>query len=279
VTHDFDKHQWVLHSHDPHSPIEWKDITSTEEMESALLIRNERHLRQTELERGISTKSPLTDIRSNYGYNRYTQSIIAGEPLLGIELTPEMAAYFETLKRTPTEEALTPILGKITSTEVQQMFQRARERTSSDSSTLNYTLWKCVAKDDTIAGILSVLFSLPFMYGFANTHWTSMTDFMLEKKPGVRQIHTLRIIGKVAAEFNTCLKFLIGKNAMNNFENSLPSDDQHGFRPNRSSIDAGFLKLLTFECARMQRSTIGTVQHDMAAHFDRMYPAMTSIYA
>ena len=106
-----------------------------------------------------------------------------------------------------------------------------------------------------------------------------MTDFILEKKPGVRQIHTLRIIGKVAAEFNTCLKFLISKGAMNNFEQSLPSDDHHGFRPNRSSINAGFLILLTFECAQMQKSIIGTVQHDMTAHFDRMYPAMTSIYA
>ena len=29
----------------------------------------------------------------------------------------------------------------------------------------------------------------------------------------------------------------------------------------------------------MQRATICTVQHDMSAHFDRMYPVMTSIYA
>jgi hypothetical protein len=105
-----------------------------------------------------------------------------------------------------------------------------------------------------------------------------MSDFMLEKKPGIRQIHTLRIIGKVAAEFNTCLKFFIGHQAMHNFEASSPHDSQHGFRPNRSSVDAAMLKLLTFECSRMQRSTVGMVQHDMAAHFDRMYPAMTSIY-
>ena len=66
---------------------------------------------------------------------------------------------------------------------------------------------------------------------------------------------------------------------MHNFEDSDPCDFQHGFRPNRSSVDAAMLKLLTFECARIQRSTVGMVQHDMAAHFDRMYPAMTSIYA
>ncbi len=115
-------------------------------------------------------------------------------------------------------------------------------------------------------------------YGFVNKHWTSMTDFMLEKKAGVRHIHTLRIIGKVAAEFNTCLKFLIGKKTRDNFEASATSDEQHGFRPNRSSIDAVWLKLLTFESARMQKCTLATIQHDMTAHFDRMDPAMTSIY-
>ena len=106
-----------------------------------------------------------------------------------------------------------------------------------------------------------------------------MTDFMLEKKPGVRQIHTLRIIGKVAAEFNTCLKFLIGKKARDNYEQSETSDEQHGFRPHRSAPDAMMLKLLTFESARMQKCTVGSLQHDMTAHFDRMYPEMTSIYA
>jgi hypothetical protein len=106
-----------------------------------------------------------------------------------------------------------------------------------------------------------------------------MTDFMLEKKPGARQIHLLRIIGKVPAEFNTCLKLIIGKQARDNFENTNTCDEQHGFRPNRSSQDAMMLKLLTFECARMQKYVIGSLQHDMAAHFDRISPEMTATTA
>jgi hypothetical protein len=104
-----------------------------------------------------------------------------------------------------------------------------------------------------------------------------LTDFMLEKKAGVRHIHTLCIIGMVPAEFNTCLIYLVGKRTWDNFEASETSDEQHGFRPNRSSIDAVMLKLLTFESARMQRCTLATIQHDMTAHFDRMYPEMTSL--
>lgn len=52
-----------------------------------------------------------------------------------------------------------------------------------------------------------------------------MTDFMLEKKPGVWHIRTLWIICKVAAKFNICLKFFIGKQARDNFEQSSPCDD------------------------------------------------------
>jgi hypothetical protein len=189
-----------------------------------------------------------------------------------------MTAFFTALQKDPLSPP--PLIdGALTAGDVQSMFKRAKECTSSDSGTLNYTIWKCLATDDIIAGIMSVLFSLPFLYGFVNQHWTSMTDFMLEKKPGVRHIHSLRIIGKVSAEFNTILKFLIGKKAMTNYENSSPHDEQHGFRPNRSSIDAALLKILTFDCAWLQKCTVGSIQHDMAAHFDRMYPAMTSLYA
>ncbi len=188
-----------------------------------------------------------------------------------------MTAFFAAIQRS--SESPPPLIdGTLTLVDVQEMFRRAREKTSSDSSTLNYTLWKCLAQDDNIAGILSVLFSLPFLYGFVNSHWAQMTDFMLEKKPGVRQIHTLCIIGKVAAEFNTILKFLVGKKARDNFESLSPHKEQHGFRPMRSSVDAAILKILTFDSARLQKCTIGSIQHDMTAHFNRMYPAMTSLY-
>jgi hypothetical protein len=39
------------------------------------------------------------------------------------------------------------------------------------------------------------------------------------------------------------------------------------------------LKLLSFESARMQKCMVGSLQHDMTANFDRMYPEMTLIYA
>lgn len=276
---DKETHRWRITETLPTPQSMWVDITSQTEIEQALLQRNKQHLQQTAREGGISTRLPMQALRQNYGYNDLASKVLEGTQITDYNLTPEMTHFFRALKRTPEDGRLPPILGTFTTTDIQLMFKAAKERTSSDSKTLNYTLWKCLATDEMIAGIMSILFSLPFMYGFANKQWTSMTDFMLEKKPGIRQIHTLRIIGKVAAEFNTCLKYLIGKKARDNYEASATSDDQHGFRPNRSSIDAVMLKLLTFKSARMQRCTVATVQHDMTAHFDRMYPAMTSLYA
>ena len=39
------------------------------------------------------------------------------------------------------------------------------------------------------------------------------------------------------------------------------------------------LKLLTYESARMQKCTIGSLQHDMTAHFDRMQREMMALFA
>lgn len=278
VIHTDNPSRWRVTATLPRPHSFWTDITSQEEIEAHLLRRNKRHLEQTSRETGISTGPLLSDLRANNGINPLTSDLLDGSFDTTYELSPELTQFFAALKQTTQEKALRPILGTITSNQFQQMFRRAREKTSSDTRTLNYSLWKCIARSDFISSFAAVLLSLPFTYGFVNTHWTHMSDFMLEKKPGVRHIHTLRIIGKVAAEFNTCLKFFIGHQAMHNFEASNPCDAQHGFRPNRSSVDAAMLKLLTFECSRMQRSTVGMVQHDMASHFDRMYPAMTSIY-
>lgn len=270
---------WIIATVIPMPKPLWRDITSTDSIEAELLQRNQMHLEQTAREHGISTEPTMTAVRQNYGINPISEKILDGTPITEYELTTEMEAFFGALQRTEEDKQLPTVDGTITSVEFQEMFKVARERTSSDSRTPNYTLWKCLARSDKIAGFASVLLSIPFVYGFANPHWTHMTDFMLEKKPGVRQIHTLRIIGKVAAEFNTCLKLLIGRQTRDNFEASMPCDEQHGFRPNRLAPDAMMLKLLTFESGRMQKCTIGSLQHDMTAHFDRMYPEMTTISA
>ena len=106
-----------------------------------------------------------------------------------------------------------------------------------------------------------------------------MIDVMLEKKPGVRHIHMLRIIGLVCPEFNTTLSYFIGHLGQKNFEQTNPTDEQHGSRRHRQSIDAAMLKLLTMETARMGMRTIAMTQYDEKNCFDQIYRQNSNIFA
>ena len=106
-----------------------------------------------------------------------------------------MLAWFKGFKQTDQEkEECTPVVGWISSTEFQVMFKVAREATSFDSQSPDYTLWKSVAKSDYLLSIMSVLLSLPFVCGFVNTKWVNMTDFIQRKQPGRDETHLIQII-------------------------------------------------------------------------------------
>jgi hypothetical protein len=107
----------------------------------------------------------------------------------------------------------------------------------------------------------------------------NMIDIMLEKKPGVRHIHMLRIIGLVCPEFNTALSYFIGHKGQQNFENTSPTDEQHGSRQHRQAIDAAMLKLLTMETARHGRRTIAMTQYDEKNCFDRIFQKNSNVFA
>ena len=98
----------------------------------------------------------------------------------------------------------------------------------SSPSGIDYTIWKCIAKDNGLAAIFLDMMSLPFQYGFVNNQWCRATDVMLEKKPGVRKIHQLCIIGLLEADFNTALKLIFAKKMMGNAERSEISNEQWG---------------------------------------------------
>ena len=89
----------------------------------------------------------------------------------------------------------------------------------------------------------------------------------------------LRIIGLLEADFNTALKFFFATQMQAVSEVHGLSDEQWGSRKNRSSIDAGLVHLLAFECGRAKRSTVAEISHDLKACFDRMQVGQSNIYA
>ena len=142
------------------------------------------------------------------------------------------------------------MMGCITGTAYQEMFKQATEGTSSNSTWgLHYTIWKALAEDDYCAEFLCIMISLPFMFGFLNKRWLKEIDVMLEKKPGIRMIHMLRIIGLLEADFNTALKYYFSHRLQPQAETNGLSDEQWGSRRDRTSIDASMIKLMQYENA------------------------------
>lgn len=93
---------------------------------------NERHLQQMAIEEGVSTRPPMSSLRENYGFNDIARNALQGTYEFEEDITEEVAE--QTLRRNA------PILGTISSTEIQAMFKMKKERTSSDTRTLNYSL-------------------------------------------------------------------------------------------------------------------------------------------
>ncbi|KAL7553353.1 hypothetical protein ACHAWF_018682 [Thalassiosira exigua] len=178
------------------------------------------------------------------------------------------------------ERSRAPVVGIIPKDKYQEMFKAATEKTSSNSTEgMNYSIWKALASDDECAEFLCVMLSMPFLFGFVNPRWLNEIDVMLEKKKGVRWIHVLRIIGLLEADFNTALKYFFSCAMMQNAEANGLSDEQWGSRNNRTAIDAGFKKLLTYENARVMKSTMAEGSHDVRACYDMMAPSQSNVYA
>ena len=257
----------------------WCDVTSQEKIETMLMARNKRHLQQTAIEGGESNGPVMTELTQDHGLSEMADKLLAGTYETEHEVSEELAEWFRQMKQTDKERESPKIVGVMTKPEFQYSFKIAREKTSSSPSGLHYTIWKAMASSDYCAEFLCIMVSLPFMYGFVNKRWTREIDVMLEKKKGVRKIHMLRIIGLVEADFNTALKFFLAKQMQQASEANGLSDEQHGSRQDRTSIDAGMIKLLTFENARLKRSTVIETSYDKKACFDRMQTGQSDLYA
>ena len=219
-------------------------------------------------------------MHENHGINKSVDALLAGKFMQDQEVSPEMAAWMNAVKQTPEEEESPPVMGCITRTAYQEMFKQATEGTSSNSTWgLHYTIWKALAEDDYCAEFLCIMISLPFMFGFVNERWLKEIDVMLEKKPGIRMIHMLRIIGLLEADFNTALKYYFSHRLQPQAETNGLSDEQWGSRRDRTSINTSMIKLMQYENARVMKSAMGEINHDCKACFDRMHPSQSNIYA
>ncbi|KAL3798245.1 hypothetical protein ACHAWO_013476 [Cyclotella atomus] len=247
-------------------------------MEEWLRRRNKRHLNQMHVEERPPTRVEFQKILAEHGTSEIALGILNGttDPAsLGLD---EDAIKFIAGLAKNTEEKGLSMPRQMSTKDFQAAMKVTHEDTSSSASGLHYTLWKTIAEDDDLSTIHAVMISLPFMYGFVCNRWKKIIDCMLEKKPGVRKIHIMRIICLFEADFNTLLKWMFNKHIMPNAEKSGLSTNQWGGRNNRSAPACAMRKLLSWEYARFTKTVLTSFLADLQSNFDCILPDMSSIF-
>lgn len=256
----------------------WTRVENTADMESWLRQRNKKHHQQVHEDGSFPTTTEFFDIVGEHGTTSQVDALLDGTfDVDAVDFPDYVKDWLRWMKRTPAEKELKEIQPRITPERFAEAFKNTDEMTSSSPSGLHYTLWKAIAEKSEFCEYFSVMMSLPFQYGFSNKRWETAIDVMLEKKPGVRKIHLMRIIGLVEADFNTALKIYFAQGLMRNAEASGLTPDQWGGRPNRSAPDCATRKLLTWEYKRYMKQTMGSFFGDLASCFDRMKTCLSSI--
>ena len=149
--------------------IQWETVDSREEMELQLLARNKRHLQQVAKEDGIPMQEWFQKLMGEDGYSDEGGKLLAGEVnWKEIPDNKEIREWIRALIRTPAETKLPTIEGVITTKQFQRAFGKAKENTSSSPSGMDYTVWKCIAKDNELSSSFGIMMSLLFQYGFVN---------------------------------------------------------------------------------------------------------------
>ncbi len=210
----------------------WKKVTKPEEMEDWFFRRNKAHHQQVHQDGSFPTTEPFAKLIGEHGTSHFVEELLAGKiDIDTLDFPIHVKDWLKTLRKEKVDKELDPLPNYVSPLEFQSAFKEVDEMTSSSPSGLHYTLWKAIAEKEDFTKYLSVMMSLPFMYGFTNKRWETAIEVMLEKKRGVRRIHLMRIIALVEADFNTALKIMYARKLMWQAERSDISSDQWGGAP------------------------------------------------
>ena len=79
----------------------WRDLTSWEDIEMQIIVRNKSHPQQTTREKGVTTGPLMNDIQVNPGLSATADDLLTGKFVTDYKVSEEMAAGIEqTGKRT-----------------------------------------------------------------------------------------------------------------------------------------------------------------------------------
>ena len=230
------------------------------EMNQAFLAHNQQHFMQP-TRNGSSAAIPGTvrdDLRIFDDNGKITRmdaafqnyySILEGDYDLE-KVQEEERPFYKNLQRVTQPDD--NMARDIKEAELHHYMQKIPERTSSSPSGRHVGLYKalhmCIPDEQaevmqqSLSKMLLQVINSCLRMSFILPRWQLGTDIMLQKKPGVYNIESMRTIRLLECDLNFLLKIKFAKHAIESIKNrltgSLLADNQNGFRPKRSTKQA-----------------------------------------
>jgi hypothetical protein len=172
-----------------------------------------------------------------------------------------------------------PIPLTITKDQFKNLYNNIAERTSSSPSGRHLGHYKVAAKSNLLAELHTNMMSIPYMVGISPQRWRQVVDVMLEKKPGERKIHRLRIVALQESDFNQSNRLLIGHPLQHALEDGMQLPDiQHGSRASKRCHSAVLNKVLTYEIHRYRKQPLAYIENDAKGCYDRIVNPLVLVF-
>ena len=252
----------------------WKPLTDEKRIHDRLLRRNATHLslsRNTPFATGIMAKTVGTD-----GENPAVDAILdgtfiwtgtTGNPLLD---SSEMKEFLKALKRPLSQSTGRPIPTLdtvITDEEYKTMFNKTREDTASHPP-IHYGHYKAACESAMLVQVNKTFMNLPFSHGVPLTRWMQSLHCMIQKDP-LPKITRLRIVQLYEADFNSMLKYVLGRKLMHHSEeHRINSPQLYGSRKGKSTQEALITLRVIYDLARLDRCHMVSLFNDLKGCYD-----------
>jgi len=267
----------------------WQTVTNPQDLADHIAAANAHQYHQAD-----TTPFGQEPLKTFFGYKGDqpgAESLIQGHlppPEIMTQLLPETQALLKYLSRTAQNSLTTssqnaPTAGNtsplITPEQFKALYKIIDERTSSSPSGRHVGHYKVAAHSALLSTIHSSMMSIPYKIGFSPRRWQQIIDVMLEKKPGDRRIHRLRIVALQESDFNQSNRLLLGRPLLHKLEDQHDIPDmQNGSRPSKMCHSAVLNKVLTYEIHRYQKKSLAYIENDAVGCYDRIVNPLIIIF-
>jgi hypothetical protein len=258
------------------------------EMFALLLERNKGHFSQAD---GTPFTQPaMTDLFGKYGTNAMSKLLLdGGLDLEQMTIPDAMKTILKKLKRLTPEGTINH---HVTATEVEAVYRKWRESTSTSPSGLHLGHEKALFRFESKYGpeepklscrmfeMKAAFLNAAIEHGIVYERWKTVVNALIEKIPGMPMINKLRVIHLIESDFNLLIGILFGRRMMQAGEElNAFGDDQDGCRAGRKATDTLLGKLLRYSICRLTLTDYATFDNDAKSCFDRIVMLPVSLIA